>query len=235
MENIKVFTSKFLQRLGQRLQSEETVLRYIEGKSPNFSASDVKETILKIETLPKLDADVGAFENAKVLYESLRGIDRTLASDQRLWGWLAHVPFMEYMAKRWPVVDQPKEKRAQYIAQHWFVGAQTTTAYLRHGIALLWWGTHMTYDNKRNDPFELTREFFSLYEYSRLLPGSLGKSDIFVNVLLDFVMNNQEYFAQYKEDKVRALMRLLNFVGAYKLLPALDEKQLRNILDEAIH
>src|SRR3989344_61184 len=51
MENIKVFTSKFLQRLGQRLQSEEIVIRYINGKSPNFSLTDVKDTILKIETL----------------------------------------------------------------------------------------------------------------------------------------------------------------------------------------
>jgi hypothetical protein len=234
MENIKVFTSKFIQRLGQRLESEDVVRRYIEGKSPNFSNADIRDTALKIESFPELDSDDSPFENAKILYESLRNIDRTMASDQRLWTWLAHVPYMKYMAKRWPVADQPKEKRAQYIAQHWFVGTQTTTAYLRHGIGLLWWGAHMTYDEKRSDPFELTREFFSLYEYSRLLPGSLGKSDIFVNVLLDFVKNQQEHFSKNKEDKVRALMRRLNFVGAYKLLPTLDEKQLKNVLEESI-
>ena len=234
MEHIKVFTSKFLQRLGQRLESEEVVRGYIAGKSPNFTVADVKDTIIELGALPKLDADISAFENSRILYESLRGLDRTMASDQRLWAWLAHVPFMDYMAKRWPVADQPKEKRAQYIAQHWFIGTQTTTAYLRHGIALLWWGAHMTYDEKRNDPFELTREFFALYEYTRMLTGSLGKSDLFVHVLLEFVMKNQEYFGQYKEDKVRALMRQLNFIGAYRILPALDEKNLRTILEDAI-
>ena len=235
MERIKVFTTPFLQRLGQRLQSEDVIRGYVAGKAPSFSASDIKDTILEIEELPKLDADLTAFENARALYESLRGLDRTMASDQRLWAWLAHVPFMDYMAKRWPVEDQPKEKRARYIAQHWFVSTQTTTAYLRHGIALLWWGAHITYDEKRGDPFELTREFFALYEYTRQLDGSLGKSDSFVHVLLDFISNNPKYFEQFKEDKVRALMRRLNFVGAYRILPALDDKNLRNVFEESLN
>lgn len=235
MEYIKVFTSKFLERLGQRLQNEGTIRGYIAGKSPNFSASDVKDTIIEIEELPRLDANLGAFENARTLYGSLRNMDRTIASDQRFWTWLAHVPFMDYMSKRWLVDKQPKENRARYIMQHWFVRTQTTRDYLRHGIASLWWGAHMTFDEKREDPFELTREFFALYEYTRVLTGWLGKSDSFVHVLLDFVMDNQEYFAQHKEDKIRALMRRLNFIGAYRILPALDEKNLRDILEEAIH
>jgi hypothetical protein len=235
MENIKVFTSKFLQHLGQCLQSEEAVLRYMEGKSPIFSATDVKDTVLKIETLPKLDADVSAFENAKVLYKSLGGIDRTLASDQRLWAWLAHVPFMEYMSKRWPVADQPKEKRVQYIAQHWFVETQTGRSYLRNSIALLWWGAYMTYDEKRNDPFELTRIFFEYYQDTTVFSDSLGRSDLFIHSLLDFVINNPEYFMENKRDKIRELVRRLNFIGAYRVLPALDEKSLRDILKESMH
>lgn len=234
MERIKVFTTPFLQRLGQRLQSEDVIRGYIAGKAPSFSASDIKDTILEIEALPKLDVNLSKFENARILYESLRNMDCTMASDQRLWAWLAHVPFMGYMAKRWPVADQPKEKRAQYIAQHWFVGTQTGRSYLRHGIASLWWGTHMTYDENRDDPFELTREFFEFYRYTNILDGSLGKSDSFMHSLLDFILNNSEYFAASKEKKVDALMRRLNFVGAYRILPALAEKNLRNILKESL-
>src|SRR3989344_7333562 len=178
MERIKVFTTPFLQRLVQRLQSEDIIRGYIAGKAPSFSASDVKDTVIEIEALPKLDANLTAFENARVLYEALRGLDRTMASDQRLWAWLAHVPFMDYMAKRWPVADQPKEKRAQYIAQHWFVETQAGRSYLRNSIALLWWGAHMTYDEKRDDPFELTREFFEYYQDTTVFSDSLGRSDL---------------------------------------------------------
>ena len=234
MERIKVFTTPFLQRLGQRLQSEDIIRGYIAGKAPSFSASDVKDTVIEIEALPKLDANLTAFENARVLYEALRGLDRTMASDQRLWAWLAHVPFMDYMAKRWPVTDQAEEKRARYIAQHWFVNTQTTTAYLRHGIALLWWGAHMTYDEKRDDPFELTRVFFEYYQDTTIFSDSLGRSDIFTQSLLDFVLNNPEYFKENKRDKIRELVRRLNFVGAYRILPALDDKNLRSILSESL-
>lgn len=234
MERIKVFTTPFLQRLGQRLQSEDVICGYVAGRTPSFSASDIKDTILEIDAFPNLDADLTAFENAQALYESLHGLDRTMASDQRLWAWLAHVPFMDYMAKRWPVADQQEEKRSRYIAQHWFVSTQTTTAYLRHGIALLWWGAHITYDEKREDPFELTREFFALYEYTRGLEGSLGKSDSFVHVLLDFISNNPKYFEQFKEDKVRMLMHRLNLVGAYRIIPALNEDDLRILFNESL-
>ena len=234
MERIKVFTTPFLQRLGQRLQSEDVIRGYVAGKAPSFSASDIKDTILEIEELPKLDADLTAFENARALYESLRGLDRTMASDQRLWAWLAHVPFMDYMVKRWPVEDQPKEKRAHYIAQHWFVEAQTGRSYLRNSIALLWWGAHMTYDEKRDDPFELTRVFFEYYQDTTIFSDSLGRSDIFTQSLLDFVLNNPEYFKENKRDKIRELVRRLNFVGAYRILPALDDKNLRSILSESL-
>lgn len=234
MEHIKVFTKSFIQQLGQRLQKEDVVNKYIAGKSPNFSALDAKDTILKIDTWPKLDINLSKFENARILYESLQGMNRTMASDQRLWAWLAHVPFMDYMAKRWSVADIPKEKRARYIIQHWFIETQTGRNYLRHGIASLWWGVHMTYDEKREDPFELTREFFEFYRYTNILDGSLGKSDIFMHVLLGFILDNPKYFADSKEKKVNALIRRLNFIGAYKILPALDEQSLQNIFRESI-
>lgn len=234
MQHIKVFTTEFLQRISQRLQSGEVVRRYVDGKQPIFSASDVKDTYLEINEFPKLDADLSVFENSRMLYESLRNMDRTLASDQRLWAWLCNVPFMEYMSKRWPVIEQPEEKRAQYIAQHWFVASQNGRHYLRNSIALLWWGAHMTYDDKREDPFELTREFFSLYHDSTIFSDSLGQSDIFTHALLDFIMRNPEYFNENKREKIRDLTRRLNFIGAYRILPSLNEVDLMNVFNESI-
>ena len=235
MEYIKVFTSRFLESLGQRLQSEDTIDRYINGKSPSFSSFDVKDTTIKMEELPKLNANLSVFENARILYESLRGIDLTLASDQRLWAWLANVPFMDYMAKLWPVADQPKEDRAKYIARHWFVDSQRGRSYLRNSIALLWWGAHMTYDEKRDDPFELTKEFFEYYQDSTIFGDSLGRSELFTRSLLDFIIKNQKHFEGNKRQKIRELVRRLNFVGASRILPTLDETELNNIFKELIN
>ncbi len=232
MERIKVFTTSFIDQLGQRLQSEEAVNGYIDGRAPNYSASNTKDTLFEVEAFPKLDVDNGDFENAKMLYEMLRGIDRTIASDQRLWAWLAHVPFMEYMAKRWPVGEQPSEKRAGYIAGHWFVKTQTSTSYMRHGIAMLWWGAYLTYSPERDDPFDLTKELFSMQDYTRTIFGSLGRSDKFRRALLEYVVENPNLFGSHKESRIRFLMRRLNYAGGYKIIPDLSIAEIKKLFNQ---
>ncbi len=233
MEHIKVYTTSFLEKLGQRLQgeSEEVIRGYIEGRSPSCSVSDTKDTILEINDFPELDAEKGEFENAQVLYEALMGMDRILASDQRLWAWLAHVPFMKYMAKRWPVPDQSPDKQAGYILRYWFVGTQSSSSYMRHGIAKLWWGAHMTHDSERDNPFELTGELFSMEDYTRTLFGKLGRSDKIVHAILEFVVENPELFGSHKEARIRFIMRRLNFTGGYKVLPSLLKSEIKKLLE----
>lgn len=232
MEKIKVFTSSYINQLGQRLQSEEAIAGYINGKSPGFIASDTRDTILEVTSFPNLTIENGDYENARMLFEMLKGINPTLASDQRIWTWLAHVPFMDYMSKRWPVNEQPKEKRAVYILGHWFVKTQASTSYMRHGIAMLWWGAFATYGSERNDPFELTREFFSMQDYTRTLFGSLGRSDRFRKALLEYVVENPDLFKVHKEARIRFLMRRLNYDGGYKIIPDLSVSEIKILVNQ---
>lgn len=232
MERIKVYTTHFIDQLSQRLQNKDVVNLYETGQPPVCSVSDTKNTILEIQAFPKLDMEKGEFENAKILYESLIGMNRTMASDQRLWAWLAHAPFMDYMSKRWPVSAQSEDKKAAYIARHWFVMTQASTSYMRHGIAMLWWGTHVTYDPKRDDPFELTKELFSMQDYTRTIFGLLGRSDNFTRAVLEFVVEDLELFKSNKEAKVRFLMRKLNYASGYKVLPGLSKDEIKKLLGQ---
>src|SRR3989338_7406248 len=232
MERIKVFTTTFLDQLGQRLQSKEIINGYVEGRAPNYSNSDTKDTLIEIDVFPKLAADKEEFENAQILYEAMRDIDRTMASDQRLWAWLAHVPFMEYMAKRWPVADQHEEKRAAYIVNHWFVKTQTSSSYMRHGIAMLWWGAYMTYNSESDYPFELTKELFSMQDYTRTIFGMLGRSNNFVRALLEYVIENPHLFESHKEARIRFLMRRLNYEGGYKIIPSLSVSEIKKLINK---
>lgn len=231
MERIKVFSTTYINQLGQRLQSKETVAGYVEGRAPNFSSSDTKDTVIEVDTFPILTVANGDYENARLLFEMLKGIDRTLASDQRLWAWLAHVPFMKYMGERWPVGEQPGDKRSGYILGHWFVKTQASTSYMRHGIAMLWWGAFTTYSPERDDPFELTREFFSMQDYTRTIFGSLGRSDKFSRALLEYVVENPDLFSAHKEARIRFLMRRLNYAGGYKIIPNLSMPDIKKLID----
>jgi hypothetical protein len=233
MEYIKVFTTSFQNELVQRLKSEDVIRMYVEGKSPNYTDSDFKDTIFEVDGLPKINIENSDLENARILYESLRGINRTLASDPRLWTWLAHVPFMQYMSKRWPVpIEKTEEKQEEHIIRHWFIESQGANAYTRHGIAVLWWGADVSYDPERDDPFELTRELFSMLDYTRTLFGTLGRSKIFTHAFLEFVIDNPELFHSQKEAKIRFLMRRLNYSGSYMVIPSLSKEEIRKILDQ---
>lgn len=89
--------------------------------------------------------------NARRLYSSLRDIPRSLAVDENFWAYLAHGPFWTYMRSRWSDSITPRTIRDRYF----FSGPQHR-ALVHQGIARLWWYAHVTYDETRQDPFELT-------------------------------------------------------------------------------
>ena len=94
-------------------------------------------------------------ENMKIIYDNLKDLTDSQASDERLWAGLSHTKFWDYMQKRWPLPNDP-EKWEKYILQHYFFahGARSTVL---NGIARLWWYARLTYDETNIDnPYELT-------------------------------------------------------------------------------
>ena len=86
----------------------------------------------------------------------------------------------------------------------------------------------MTYDEGRKDPYELTKELFSMLDYTRtLIPGIQGRNKNFSWALLEFVLENEKIFSNYKENKIRFLMRKLNYVGGYKSLSSISKDEIK--------
>lgn len=95
------------------------------------------------------------FENMKIIYDNLKDLTDSQASDERLWAGLSHTKFWDYMQKRWPLPNDP-EKWEKHILQHYFFahGARSTVL---NGLARLWWYARLTYDETNIDnPYELT-------------------------------------------------------------------------------
>lgn len=94
-------------------------------------------------------------ENMKIIYDNLKDLTDSQASDERLWAGLSHTKFWNYMQKRWPLPNDP-EKWGKHILQHYFFahGARSTVL---NGLARLWWYARLTYDETNIDnPYELT-------------------------------------------------------------------------------
>jgi len=120
---------------------------------------------LKVEGTRAVDV-----ENAPLVHQYLGEMDRANASDARLWSYLALATYRSYMEKRWPLVVSSVDADAwkRRVRDRWILhtGSVTRGRLVRHGIARLWWVSHLTYDRMasegiaKNDPYAYAREVF---------------------------------------------------------------------------
>lgn len=124
------------------------------------------------------------FQNAKIVFEAFKNkLNPVQASDLRLWAYLAHVQHWEYMSHRWKIdipdeeddegseegKKSPREKMIDRVKTRYFFGDSRGKAFVRQGIARLYWSAYLTYDDTNDNPYEYT-EFF------------LSKQDIFSSI-----------------------------------------------------
>lgn len=174
------------------------------------------------------------FQNAKVIYEAFRGkLNLVQAGDLRLWAYLAHVTHWDYMFNRWKAdapdkedaLDFEKDKQAKAIKQiksRYFFGESRGKAFVRQGIARLYWGAYLTYDETLADPYEYTEFLFS-------------KQDIFTSITeRSYARNKTVVLAALKElkkhpelsrDEIRLFLLRLNQAGAITVLDFLNAEQ----------
>jgi hypothetical protein len=233
METQKIFRTSYVAKLINTLK-ESNGDDYLsddfayskEGEIPNIEIK-VKQSEL---ILPE-GGHLNDFENSKIVFGSYPFLNPVQATDPRLWTYLSHVTYWKYMKARRPIEEQPSSKRVDYILEHWFV-RPSAESLLRNDISLLWWVSYLTYDESRKDPYELTSEAFSMLDYTRhLLPGTQGRNRDFTHALLEYVIENRDLFKDYKESKVRFLMRKANNIAGYKVFPGLSKAEIKNIFE----
>lgn len=232
----KVFKNDFVGQLEKKLEQndEPTLKLYEKDVFPVDNAACLIDVRLSFPDEVKLIEPDGknkhSFENAKIIYETLKNLPLIKASDPGLWTYLTHVTFWKYMRTRWSTKEQPQTKKGQYILEHWFVRNIGAADLARNGISSLWWGCYLTFDEKRHDSYELTKQLFTMLDFYRTLIGGIqGRNKAFTHALLEFVIDNKGLFERKKEGKVRLLMRKANAVGGYKLFTALSKEQIKDI------
>jgi len=192
-----------------------------------------KEIVLRkpIELVMPEPEDEHDFENSKIIYDAYKNITPTQATDMRIWTYLSHATFWKYMKAKHQGLEQPEQKKGDYILKHWFVKDADPAEFLSQDIALLWWAAHLTYDETNQDSYELTKEMFMIPDYTKiLLPGIQSKNTNFIHALLEFVKERPDLFYKNKEKKLEYLMQKSNYLGGYKVLPALSKSEIKDIL-----
>lgn len=235
---LEIFTTQYLHEL--KNLAEQDLSKY-QSSSVDFDKNGVVATKIKVpDTAPSLDlAAESDYENAIKVYEYLSNLDDSSACDERVWAYLAHVVFREHLIGRWPFdIDNP-EKALVSIKDHWFYGQR---GLVRHGIARLWWGAHMSVapweDDEDDDDFYRDIDKTDRYRYTKIL---FSKSVIFQQImereqtrppkirvaLYEYIYDKNDI----SKEEINYLAKRIDMASSYKKLDALNYSQLRDLID----
>ncbi len=125
--------------------------------------------------VPDVDLIIGDsksdYDNAIRLFDAFKDkLNPVQASDLRLWAYLAHYTYWDYMRERWAIDvaseededDAGRDKIVSRIGARYFFKASKGKAFVRQGIARLYWSAYLTYDEDNgSNPYEMTEYFLS--------------------------------------------------------------------------
>jgi hypothetical protein len=180
---------------------------------------------------------LGDAENAIRLHRALSSLTPLQASDERLWAWLCHIPFRDYVAQR-HLGDLSGVKLVNKIRSRFFVAGRDSRALMRNALARLWWGASLTYDKAAEDPYELTRVLFFRQEtVKNLLENNFGRSRRVLSMVLRYFEERPEFFRDAggtTKKVVIGLAKECNARGGYGLLDTMSEQRLQKFLEDSL-
>jgi len=201
-----------------------------------------RESRVEVHAAPSLIKADGSFESdataARLIYQWLQKLDVTQASDGRLWTYLTHATFADYVYKRWWGRRQEEsDKPEDVVLDRWFFRGEGSATFFRNGIARLWWFAYLTYDSRRGNHFELTDVLLSLQDIQQaFLERSLGRCRPLLQVILQTIQKYDKNpdFAASRGDKVKRWAVEINKVGGAYILDVLPTDRCKFIVERQL-
>lgn len=249
MGRVRCFSKQACDILYQNVSAQTR--EYIGGDPVNVLRSKFAEGDYEFDTQFELSDSItleapkgnsgyllGDAENAVVLHQQLQVLTPLQASDRRLWVWLSHGPFLEYVRQR-HLAGKEGEDLFQRIRARCFIDGTDSRALMRNSIARLWWGAQLTHQRGARDPYELTRILFFRQEYVKnLLERNFGRSRQVLCEVLRFFEENPEHFKHaggVTKKIVIGISKECYARGGYGLLDTMSRKSLRRFLKDALN
>lgn len=178
-------------------------------------------------------------ENTKALYSKLRHLTVLQATDERMWAYLTHVTFWEYMRTRWPIerIEIQGHDSKVFVESRYLFMRNKDRALLRNGISRLWWYGFISYDKQRADPYELTEVLLSTQDIaSNILERTFSRSNKVTRSILAVLaeMNEENRNSVIRRGAFRDLARHINYLGGVSILDGFTSQELRTFVGESL-
>lgn len=224
-------------------ESSNEWIKDLFGKDPFVKFKPVAEF-----RLADLESDLTPgeidFNNCKIIYENLRFLSESQASDERLWAGLAHTTFYDYMRKRWGYGSgkMPKDAKTESneIKSRFFYRNSGRSGFFRNTLAKCWWVGRSVYDSTNifnhfegldmigsNDFSTKTNELFYNFTFT--------SNPHILEAILEVLYRHQREGKRLKtREHIRPALSYLNAVGGTIVLDCLEKEEIVDIFSDAI-
>lgn len=227
-DNLKISSEKYVNYFNLPTEQWNQWIKTTLGSELVNSRFPMPDITLEMSSEDPVSTD---FDNVKLVYGKFGALSDSDASDERIWAGLCMGSFRDYVLYRWGADS------ADSIRQHFFFGFGARRSLTRNALARLWWIGRLTYDKKRNNPFELTELICENQDYIvSVLERNTSNNPMIVGAFLDTVLKAKEKFPKtWDRDKFRELAKYLNLLGGVYILDCMDKETLKKkLLDKTI-
>jgi len=160
-------------------------------------------------------------ENVQRVYNHMRFLSDSQASDERIWAAYTFSEFLDYMRYRWPAVS------IEDLKNRYLFGYSVQRSLFRNGISRLWWIGRCTYDSSRTDPFELTKFLCSNQDFIESICGrNVFNNPIVCNAAISALYDAQKSGKIIDRMIVRDISKYINLLSGAYLLDAFDKEEI---------
>lgn len=160
-------------------------------------------------------------ENAQRVYSHMKALSDSQASDERIWVAYTLEEQIEYMKYRWKI------NSASDMLNRYFFNYSKNRSLFRNGMSRLWWIGRVTYDEKRSDPFELTK---FLCNHQDFIETICGRSIFNNNTVRKATLNAiYDVLQKNKCDNrviIREIAKYVNLLAGTYILDMLDYSEI---------
>lgn len=203
------------------VQGNKTILELMKDehliKESPYEISD----FTLVTSQPKGKEALTDSENVQRVYNNMKHLSDSQASDERIWVAYTLHEQLNYMKYRWATTNE------NGLLNRYFFNYQIQRSLFRNGMARLWWIGRMTYDKDAKDPYELTKYICKNQDFIENLFGrNIFNNPTLLRATVQAIYDSDQQGTKISRHHIRGISKYLNLLGGTYLIDMFDYNEI---------